>query len=64
MTYRELQQFKMRVYRDFIEQQYGKKEAEKLELAIKSKITDKVLEIRDEKEFDEALISLRDNDED
>lgn len=62
MTYKELQNFKINVYKDFIKQRYGKEEADKLELAIKSDITNKILEIRDSEKFDEALVELRDTD--
>ena len=50
-------------YKNFIEQKYGKEELDKLEVAINSDITNKILEIRDEKEFVDTLTELREGKE-
>lgn len=63
MTYREAKKLREIAYKAFIEQKYGKQELDKLELAIKKDITDKILEIRDEKEFVDTLTELREGRE-
>lgn len=62
MTYKELKQFKEQCYKDFIRQRYGQSEVDKLELAIKRQTTDKLLEIRNDKEFVDALNTIREEE--
>lgn len=62
MTYKELKQFKEQCYKDFIRQRYGQSEVDKLELAIKRQTTDKLLEIRSDKEFVDALNTIREEE--
>ena len=61
MTYRELQELKMNVYKDYIKQRYGEKELNKLEDGIKDKVKKKILAIKDKNKFDDALIRLNDS---
>lgn len=63
MTYKELQRMKINCYKNFIEQKYGKEQLDKLELAIKSDVTNKILEIRDDKQFIDELTELRESKE-
>ena len=63
MTYREMKKLREIAYKNFIEQKYGKEELDKLEVAINSDITNKILEIRDEKEFVDTLTELREGKE-
>ena len=62
MTYKELKEFKEQCYKDFIRQRYGQSEVDKLELAIKRQTTDKLLEIRSDKEFVDALNTIREEE--
>lgn len=54
---------KINCYKNFIEQKYGKEQLDKLELAIKSDVTNKILEIRDDKQFIDELTELRESKE-
>lgn len=63
MTYRELQRMRMDCYKNFIEQKYGKEQLDKLELAIKSDVTNKILEIRDDQQFIDEITELRESRE-
>ena len=63
MTYRELQRMRMDCSKNFIEQKYGKEQLDKLELAIKSDVTNKILEIRDDQQFIDEITELRESRE-
>lgn len=58
MTYRELNDFKISVYKNYIKQRYGEKELETLEKKMKNDIGKKILEIKDKDQFDKALIGI------
>ena len=60
MTYRELNDFKISVYKNYIKQRYGEKELETLEKKMKKDIGKKILEIKDKDQFDKALIGIND----
>lgn len=60
MTYRELNNFKISVYKNYIKQRYGEKELETLEKKMKKDIGKKILEIKDKDQFDKALIGIND----
>lgn len=58
MTRKEFNKMRMQVYKDFIQQKYGKEQVDKLELAVNIKLTDKMLEMRSNEEFCDALNEL------
>lgn len=58
MTYRELNDFKISVYKNYIKQRYGEKELDTLEKKMKKDIGKKILEIKDKDQFDKALIGI------
>lgn len=57
MTRKELNQLKIDVYKNFIKMQYGNEALDRLELAIKKEMTDKIMEIRS-RDFDKKLESI------
>lgn len=59
MKYKELQRLKMDTYKAFIEQKYGKSALDKLEVAINTELTNKILQIRDDQKFLEEIEELR-----
>ena len=61
MKYKELQQMRINAYKNFIKMRYGEEALNDLETAVKSEATNKILEIRDEAEFIDAITELRES---
>lgn len=60
MTRKEMNRMRLSCYKAYIEQSRGKEALDKLELAINKKATDKLLEMRNDNEFNKAISELED----